>query len=117
VNNRRRDADDNIIVTDAWLKDRNFTDNWIARHATACGVIARRPRRFLLSRVLAHLDELADRSVAKANGRGKGKRVAKQTVKEVFGEITRKKEQKAATSGSGVISFADYYRSTKEGGK
>ncbi len=111
------EKDLNKIVTDAWLKARGFSDSWISRHATACGVIARRPRRFLLSRILAHLDELAERSVAKANGKRKGREASKQAANEIFGEFTRKQKQKTAMNGSGVLNFAEYYRKSKKGGE
>ena len=109
------EANPDKIVTDEWLKAQGFSDSWIARHSTACGVIGRRPRRYFLSRIMAHLNDLAEQSVAKSGGKRKRKEASRQIAEKIFVDITRK--QKASGNGSGVANFADHYRSYKKGGE
>lgn len=108
--------DPNRIVTEEYLTQHmGLSKSWIARHARACGCFARKPRRFFLSHVMAHIHALTEEVQTKACAKRAYERAQRQTVDKIFDQVARK--NKVAGNRSSIINFVDYYSKTKKVGK
>ena len=98
----------NTIVDQAYLeKVLYLSPTFIAKHSRAMGCFARKPRRFFLAQVMAHLEDLAATAQARAGRRIAYQEANKQAVKRLAEETIRRKK---SISGAVRIDFDSYYR-------
>ncbi len=95
------------------IVDQNYLETvlqlspaFIARHSRAMGCFARKPRRFFLDQVVAHLEMLAALARTRANGR-KFERSAQIREVQRFAERVSRKNKK--TTDTGVSDFTAYF--------
>ena len=82
-----------------------LSPHFIARHARAMGAFARKPRRFFLHRVLAHLEYLADEAQSRSRRK---KQHDHYDLRRIAGKALRDRRSKEVNT---PIDFYEYYKS------
>jgi hypothetical protein len=95
------------IVDELYLKTAlGLSPAFIAKHSRAMGCFARKPRRFFLSQVIAHLEFLAAAAQVKAHGHKLQHASQIRLVKHMANDVIL--AQKSVPK-NGVVDFADYF--------
>lgn len=112
VNGEKRNLkndDPNTIVTEQYLtQTMGLSQNWVAKHASACGCFARNPRRFFLQQVLSHLHALAEKAQLKAGARLMQRTPQRQVLSNMF-DAAVKKQKLAKIKRDPLDDFDKYF--------
>lgn len=104
-------ADKFEIVDQNHLQQMGLKPAWIAKHSRAMGCLGRNPRRWLLSRVLAYIEVLAEEAQRKAEVSRLRKADNMRSIRQLAEEITTKQKNKR---NGNVSDFEAYFE--RQGG-
>ncbi len=101
------------IVDELYLREHlRLSESFIARHSRSMGCFARKPRRFFLAQVMAHLEFLAAEAQARAHGRKSAQTTQIRNVRRMADHVIQSKYKKLK---DGVTDFAEYFARQYDG--
>jgi len=94
-----------VIVNERYLLEvLHLTPSFVARHSRAMGCFCRKPRRFFLTQVMAHLEMLAAEAKTKSNRQIMMQRARIRTVQQLADRVLKSK-----AAETNVADFAQYF--------
>jgi hypothetical protein len=96
------------IVDESYLREHlQLSESFIARHSRSMGCFARKPRKFFLAQVMAHLEALAAEAQARAHGRKFQQAAQIREMRRFADKIISKNKRITDTTAGDFAAFFD----------